>query len=256
MSATATNAVASGTVSRGRPLPVTQSQDDFYESLARFESDVVSGRLPRYSLSAESVAVLSRLSLRGEVAGSSPTVNGIPQNTGDIASHEADHPPPAPKSNGALKAAFSVNCSTNVQAASVAAFDPILLGKSDVLVRAEVVNRRQRVEKALGEALASKRRVPDGVPPWDGPNVFDASQVLSAAFCFETPTLDQHAASVNKAASTKSSDEKSYYSSLLDSRSPDLGHAVVHTEQQHAQSPAAKPAAHTEAPLSSGSSGI
>lgn len=232
MSATAEHGVGFG-VNRIRSLSSAQAQEDFFDRLARLQSDVVSGKLPQYALPANTVAALSQLSLPKEDAANSPQplrgqgtiVNGV--SPANITQSKADNvrlvsPPKFPHSDR--------------QAASFAAFDPVLLGKSDVLVRAEFSNKRQRIEKTLHELVESKRRVPNAVEPWDGPNVFDASQVLSAALCFEKPARDRVGDAAYGVASSTSSDEKSYYSSLVDSRSPDLEEGTTAFEKTQAQS--------------------
>ncbi|MCJ1278490.1 hypothetical protein MMC21_006307 [Puttea exsequens] len=92
--------------------------------------------------------------------------------------------------------------------------DPIFLTKSDVLVKAEIQQKRQRLERMLEEQNQRKRqRVidPDALPD------FDVTEVLRKAQELVKPTKVRNASGANGGTSSSSSfDENTLYSSQMD----------------------------------------
>ena len=102
----------------------------------------------------------------------------------------------------------------SVQAGS-SGIDPIFLTKSDVLVRAEHDQKRQRIEMILGEQvdLAQRQQVADQ----DALPDFDVTDVLKKAQELVKPIPSRKSVPVNGAASSNDSfDENTFYSSQMD----------------------------------------
>ena len=94
--------------------------------------------------------------------------------------------------------------------------DPIFLTKSDVLVRAEIQQKRQRIERALEEQIHQRRKQKlfdqEALPD------FDATEVLRKAQELVKPIKMQESKRANGAASSSDSfDEKTFYSSQVES---------------------------------------
>ena len=93
--------------------------------------------------------------------------------------------------------------------------DPIFLQKSNVLVKAEIYQKRQRIERVLGEQVAQKEkqmaRSIDALPD------FDATEVLRKAHELVKPQKVQDKGRLNGTNSSSDSfDENTYYSSQMD----------------------------------------
>ena len=94
--------------------------------------------------------------------------------------------------------------------------DPIFLTKSDVLVRAEIQQKRQRIERALEEQMHQRRKQKmfdqEALPD------FDATEILKKAQELVKPIKLHETNRANGAASSSDSfDEKTFYSSQVES---------------------------------------
>lgn len=90
--------------------------------------------------------------------------------------------------------------------------DPVLLEKSDGLVRAEMQLKRQRLERDLKEQLEQRRKAPEQLPELDVADIY--AKALSAVHATPARSTDDTAA--NASASSDSFDDNSFYSSRHD----------------------------------------
>ena len=116
--------------------------------------------------------------------------------------------PLQPKSPNNLKSLTSAPASSGI--------DPIFLTKSDVLIRAEIQQKRQRIERALEEQIHQRRKQKtfdqEALPD------FNATEVLRKAQELVKPIKRHEPSRANGAASSSDSfDEKTLYSSQVES---------------------------------------
>ena len=116
--------------------------------------------------------------------------------------------PPQPKSPKNLKIPAS--------APGLSGIDPVLLKKSDVLVKAELQQKRQRIERALDEQIHQKKR--QKMSDQEALPDFNATEVLKRAQELVKPVKRHEPSRANGAASSSDSfDEKTLYSSQVES---------------------------------------
>ena len=116
--------------------------------------------------------------------------------------------PPQPKSPKNLKIPAS--------APGLSGIDPVLLKKSDVLVKAELQQKRQRIERALEEQIHQKKR--QKMSDQEALPDFNATEVLKRAQELVKPVKRHDPSRANGAASSSDSfDEKTFYSSQVES---------------------------------------
>lgn len=129
----------------------------------------------------------------------------------------------------------------HVESSANAQFDPVLLTKSEDLIKAELQLQRQRLERALGEQLQQQRTATKAAHAVEAPVEFDLAAVLMKAL-----QLAQSSATVqtdaNLAANQSGSDSDSndtFYSSKhdtpeshLEQRIPSPGNAEVARERE------------------------
>lgn len=118
-------------------------------------------------------------------------------------------------SSSALPPTSSVPQKVTAPQPGTSGIDPIFLTKSTVLVRAEIHQKRQRLEKALEEQILKSQRHKamdlDALPD------FDVTDVLRKAQELVKPMKGPRTSRANgMASSSDSSDEKTFYSSQMD----------------------------------------
>ena len=102
-----------------------------------------------------------------------------------------------------------------IATSGLSGIDPIFLTKSDVLVRAEIYQKRQRIEKILEEQVHRAQRQ-RGVDQDALPD-FDVTDILKKAQDLVKPIQPRRSKQVNGAASSNDSfDENTLYSSQMD----------------------------------------
>jgi len=108
---------------------------------------------------------------------------------------------------------------------TISGIDPVLLTKSDDLVRAETHLQRQRLERSLKDQFERKRTEARRWPnPQEAKPDFDLSAALARALEVAKPDLPAKPASPSDAASaTDSFDENSFYSSKAPDSTPEQG---------------------------------
>ncbi|KAK8042630.1 hypothetical protein PG994_013113 [Apiospora phragmitis] len=109
--------------------------------------------------------------------------------------------------------------------AGAAQFDPLLLTKSDVLVRAELQQQRQRIEKALREELEQR---PEQEADLDLPDILAKALTLVQA---TAPPADAELAA-NSSDSSDSFDNNTFYSSQHDTPEPHLSSPRAHSASE------------------------
>ncbi|KAI9829333.1 MAG: hypothetical protein M1819_006396 [Sarea resinae] len=217
---------ASGSVYGPRLSDRELKESREYDKILRLRDDVFADRHPRLkiptrgklttrSLQSPSTSVSISTPRLEPPKSSAPAPSEIaPYQNGYASSH------PPTQSNGVV--ASNIQRSIPAKPTS-SGIDPILLTKSDDLVRAEIQLQRQRIERALKEEFDQKRNEPRVVKTgYDYPAPdFDLSQVLTKAQEI-VPPVDESKVMDTQAAATAASDsfdENSFYSSQVDSSS-------------------------------------
>lgn len=214
------------------PVPVAdlhakctpQQLEDIASRLAKLRDDVVAGVHPRLSVAKG----------KGKQAAAGPnhtrnpetTTNGVRQD-GVISSHTSAPLPTVSSISQPLEDRQPVRndirnsqpTSQTVQSGLAAPgqsqFDPVLLAKSDVLVKAEIQQKRKRLEAALEEQVQQKKTMvkqktfeQDALPEFDVTEVLRKSQA-------RVPPFPLHQGRIRSGASADSFDENTFYSSQM-----------------------------------------
>lgn len=187
-----------------------------YEKILRLRDDIFADKHPKLK-PLKQVTPVSKPSV--------PTpslVNGVPKPAPKVSTPAQNGGPRACASQGVAPAPKSsaVRFKQNAVSGS-SGIDPIFLKKSDVLVRAEIQQKRQRVERALDEQLIQKRaharqNVLDeyALPDFNVTEVMKiAQEIVKPVKALARDTADPIA------LSSDSFDENTFYSSQMDSLS-------------------------------------
>lgn len=180
-------------------LVPSYNEADEYRKILKLRDEVFAGIHPRLFLPSQST----------------PGGSALPQLT----SQTSLAVPPIPQNAASQPASRDLQRSPAVQSTPASEINPILLTKSDDLVRAETVLKRQRLEKALREQFEAKRQ--------------DARKRPAPAEAkpdFDLPAILAKATGIAKTDSTKddgeasdSFDENSLYSSRAPDSTPERG---------------------------------
>lgn len=194
---------------------------DEYEKLIKLRNDVFGNKNPSPKLPRQS-GVGNPLSDSGSLplppVSSSQMTNGIhptSQVSTTVSSRAANPHVDKPLSNP-LRPRSPNNQKVLTPAPGSSGIDPIFLTKSDVLVRAEIQQKRQRIERALEEQIHQRKKQKmfdqEALPD------FNATEVLKKAQERVKPTKIHESSRANGAASSSDSfDEKTLYSSQVES---------------------------------------
>ena len=192
-----------------------------YSKLISIRDKVIAGTLPATKLVNQSANLTNTRStlepfstpngqspkiLNGTVA-PSPAINttSAPSSILNVPKTRANALPPKPV--GVQKQPTLMPASSSI--------DPIFLTKSTVLVRAELYQKRQRLEKVLEEQVHRSRR--QKATDQDALPDFDVTEVLRKSQELVKPTKSLGASRANPAASSSDSfDENTFYSSQMD----------------------------------------
>lgn len=232
-----TTAIANGNDGLASDGPSVYDVEAQYEKILRLRDDIFADKHPKLKLLKQvppvSKASAPAPSLVNGVPKPSPKAS-VPAQNGASRAHISQVVAPAPKSSAIQPKQNAVPGSSGI--------DPIFLKKSDVLVRAEIQQKRQRIERALDEQLIQKRvharqNVLDEYALPD----FNVSEVLRKAQEIVKPVkvLVQNTAD-RIASSSDSFDENTFYSSQMDSLSEGtdpLAKKPVEAERQEGMSP-------------------
>lgn len=196
----------------------TRRLADFYQQLLQLRDEVLAGKHPRLRLPDHALDKLL------------PQPHGRPSSTArppsnaalnGAAPHAYTHTPHSTSSyNSTPSTSFARPQSSQrppVLKPSSSGIDPVLLTKSDDLVRAEIQLKRQRIERALKDQVDQKRvqsRDRDGGVDAEP---LDVSDVLTKALAIAQPVSGLRSETNSNSPTSDSFDENSYYSSQANS---------------------------------------
>ncbi|KAF2683950.1 hypothetical protein K458DRAFT_418255 [Lentithecium fluviatile CBS 122367] len=191
-----------------------QREADFLKSLLQVRDEVFTGKHPRIRLPAK---VLEQVAPRPPQTAppSRPTTNGTPN--GVASSHLF---PPRPESSlqqfpspneFASPAAHGSRPFSAKPASASSGIDPVLLTKSDHLIKAELKLKRQQIERILKDQFDKRGRAND-----EEREALDVESLLAEAQRLVKPVSGLRVSTANSDAA-ESFDENSYYSSKADS---------------------------------------
>ncbi|KAK4181903.1 hypothetical protein QBC36DRAFT_316855 [Triangularia setosa] len=188
-----------------------------YEKLLKFRDEVLGGVHPRIKppqlgkvAQASSSKTPASASSTNSITNSNAAVNGSRLLINNLPSFRANQQVP------------SVNMATNVPGLGMLSqkpsgsgkpeIDPVLLEKSDDLVKAEIQLRRQRIERALKDDLEQRRLTSK---PHELMADLDVNDILAKAMTLseDAPPQPTDDAAANTSASSDSFDNNTFYSS-------------------------------------------
>jgi hypothetical protein len=177
-----------------------------YARIVQFRDAVLSGTHPTIKLPAEHVAILQ--------TASRPHISGLSHDGLEVGAQ-------VPSSDSQLA---DVNAGERALVSRKPEINPILLEKSDELIRAELQIQRQRIERALKEEVEQRRGAKfDKAEPLAD---FDLSEVLSKALArvqaTSAPLLVDEDSAANNDAQSDSFDDNTFYSSQHDTPESNL----------------------------------
>ena len=215
-----TAAVASSKDGLASDQPATHHVAGQYQKILKLRDDVFAGKHPSLKL-LKQVPPISKPPVPAQPLPTS-TANGYTTPTTKV---------PAPVQNGSSRTYPSQDIASAPKPSAVqpmnravpgsSGLDPIFLKKSDVLVRAETQQKRQRIERALDEQLIQKRAIArqnileeHALPDFDVTEVLrKAHEIVKPVKVMNQHTIDRHI------SSSDSFDENTFYSSQMDSLS-------------------------------------
>lgn len=190
-----------------------------YERIVQFRDAVMAGTHPRVKIPSHLLSKQNNsLHLTSSSHHSTPRASLPAHPTAGSASHfEAspslfNTPPNNQRSAGGA----------HIQKTSKAEINPILLEKSDDLIKAEMQLQRQRIERALREQLEQQKLATKALLQTSEslPN-FDISEVLSKALAIALPsTAAEDPSAGARSSASDSFDENTFYSSQHDTPEP------------------------------------
>jgi hypothetical protein len=190
---------------------------DFLQQILKIRDDVLASKHPRIQLPPKVIEqVAPRLP---QTAPSRPTTNGTPNGT------SSQLFPPRPASSARPPTSpFPPTQRPYSAKSSSSSIDPILLTKSEHLVKAEQQLKRQQIERALKDQFDKKGRGNDAD---ERESHIDVEQCLIKAHQLVPPVSGLRSTTNNSdGVDAESFDENSYYSSKADSWSSEDVDAV------------------------------
>lgn len=204
-----------------------------YDRVVQFRNAVLSGSHPHIKPPAQSGATKAQSNLQtsSSLGGSNGETSGL-LNPAPVHDYRMDNSQSfkANSQQSAIAPAGLVNFAKDA-VAGAAQFDPLLLTKSDVLVRAELQQQRQRIEKTLREALEHRRTASKTTQPAEQEADLDLPDILAKALTLVQATAPPADAEVaaNSSASSDSFDNNTFYSSQHDTPEPFLSSPRAHS---------------------------
>jgi hypothetical protein len=187
-----------------------------YEKILRIRDEVFSGSHPRLTVPANALRVPSSQTpsvvSQTQLHVSSPfPATASPSRLGSLAQSNK-------REENAAHAQSKTNGVASQPAANVSEFDPVLLTKSDDLIRAETLLKRQRLEKALRDQFEHKRADARKRPaPAEAKPDFD----LTAIFAKVTGAIRSPSLKDDDEPATDSVNEDEFYSSRAPDSTPE-----------------------------------
>lgn len=206
--------------------PEERHELEQYEKILRFRDEVVSGKHPRIKpthvgkptngTGPVPPANVSAASAGQAPGGAKPAVNGNRAMTDNFQAYQANLKKPAVNLGGNVSGLGSLSNTSSEQSKPKVEINPILLEKSDDLIKAEIQLQRQRIERSLREDVEQRRVSQKGaLQPSEQPADFDIADVLAKALILvqanAAQTTDDTVA--NASASGDSFDDNTFYSS-------------------------------------------
>lgn len=187
---------------------------EFLQKILQIRDDVLASKHPRIHLPAKVIEqVAPRLP---QAALGRPTINGTPNGS------SSQLLPPRPASSARPPTSPIPPTQRPYSAkSSSSSIDPILLTKSEHLVKAEQQLKRQQIERALKDQFDKKGRGNDAD---EREALIDVEQCLIKAHQL-VPPVSGLPSTTNNSDGVESFDENSYYSSKADSWSPEADRA-------------------------------
>jgi len=184
-----------------------------YEKIVQFRDAVLAGTHPRVKIPPHLLAKQANATRNFSTPTvSTPRVNSVAQRSTPN-SHSED------ASSSQFRSPNNARPGAPVSKSGVSEINPLLLEKSDELVKAEMNLHRQRVERALRDQIEKQRIATKAALQTSEslPN-FDISEVLSKALAIVHPStaVEVQPAAVEDTAASDSFDENTFYSSQHD----------------------------------------
>ncbi|CAA9960315.1 hypothetical protein PTMSG1_03720 [Pyrenophora teres f. maculata] len=195
---------------------------EFLQKILQIRDQVLASKHPRIHLPAKVIEQVAPRS--SQTALSRPTTNGTPNGSASRLLpprpiHSARPPTsPTPFTQRPYSAKSSAKSSSS-------GIDPVLLEKSEYLVKAELQLKRQQIERALKDQFDKKGRGNDGE---EREALIDVEQCLIKAHQL-VPPVSGLPSTTNNSDGAESFDENSYYSSKADSWSPEQQDLADHS---------------------------
>ena len=212
-----------------RPHDQVSKEITEYEKILRIRDEVFANTHPRLKVSVQASSQdRSRLVEPSTSLPATRPSNGVPKLPEKIPSLPKDsHVPASQPSNLLQKSPNAPKVSTPAPGSS--GIDPIFLTKSEVLVKAELQQKRQRIERALEEQnnqkkVMARQRVidQDAIPE------FDVTDVLRKAHELVKPLKSSDNSGANGSTSSDSLDDNTFYSSEMNESTT---HEAVRSER-------------------------
>ncbi len=198
-----------------RPTDKVSKEVNEYEKILRLRDEIFANTHPRLKLS-----VQPPNQDRQHPGESSPSLQAFskrapkpPEANGPTANLIMDSHAPASQPSSSLQKPPNGHRITTSSSGS-SGIDPIFLTKSEVLVKAELQQKRQRIERTLEEQNNQKKAMSrqrtfdqDAIPE------FDVTDVLRKAHELVKPSKASELSGANGSASSDSFDENTFYSS-------------------------------------------
>ncbi|KAK5445333.1 hypothetical protein LTS15_010114 [Exophiala xenobiotica] len=196
-----------------------------FEKILRLRDEVFSGRHPRLTVPAHALRISSS---QTPVAVSQSLLN-IPSQFPSSASPNRH----ARQEEDATQVQAKAHGLPSQPASNFSEFDPILLTKSDDLVRAEIHLKRQRLERTLKEQFEQKRQDARRKPaPSEAKPDFDLSTIVAKVL-----NAPKSPSSKDEGDLSDSLDANSLYSSRAPDSTPDGHESGDETDQGQADEP-------------------
>ncbi|KAI0132328.1 hypothetical protein BJ170DRAFT_613517 [Xylariales sp. AK1849] len=197
-----------------------------YDRIVRFRDSILSGNHPRIKVPSQAGG---KVQSKQQGARNNPAPSTAHESQGGLVTNDyrTDNLESFKANSQQTSVAGSnVGTSKAFGLAGKTQIDPLLLTKSDELIKAELHLQRQRLERSIREEFDERRAASKStLPPSEQASEFDLSDILAKALTLvqatAPPPLPANANMVaNASDSSDSFDENSYYSSQHDTPEP------------------------------------
>ncbi|KAF2089568.1 hypothetical protein K490DRAFT_55161 [Saccharata proteae CBS 121410] len=194
----------------------TRRYADFYAQILHLRDEVIAGKHPRLKVPASVIEMTTQQPAYAQPPtaarpASNGKMNGIPSPAHSYTPQYSSSYVPLPSVNTPRSSSSQRPLSSMPSSSGI---DPVLLTKSDDLVRAEIQLKRQRIERVLKDQVDQKRSRDNGV---DTDARFNVSDILAKAWGMVEPISGLRSETNRNSPASDSFDENSYYSSQANS---------------------------------------